>query len=239
MNAQYHTTGKELPCVNKVFKVFAHVGISETGETNLTEEEIVETVEAVNKYFEPICISFEVCKIDTMWNYTFNVPREHLYEEMHATFGEDHLIDLYFCFMEFGGPFLCGRTDGTILSDDEGAVYTHKQCPRGLAHELGHLFGLLDTFVPGNNNSLVDYSNCETTGDLICDTPADPFDGSRLEYFIYDCRFIYDGKDANGDYYLTEVGNIMSAYFPCYCGFSRDQLLKMVETYNATPNRFW
>jgi len=51
---------------------------------------------------------------------------------------------------------------------------------RVFSHELGHTFGLAHTFA--NNSSpvvasreLVARTNCTTTGDLLCDTPADPF----------------------------------------------------------------
>ena len=239
LNAQFHTTGKDLPCVNKNFKVVAHVGVNQNGETEITEAEIRESVEAVNQYFEPICVSFTVCKIDTMSNYNFNYPQEHLYEEMHATFGEEHLIDIYYCFMQVGGPQICGRTVGNILDELEGAVYLNKSCTEVLVHEFGHLFGLRDTYTASTFDELADNSNCETTGDLICDTPADPYDGGILSLYIDDCEFVFQGQDPNGDFYLTEVGNIMSAYVPCYCGFSRQQYLKMVETFNASPNRFW
>lgn len=238
-NAQFHATGKDLPCINKEFKILAHIGQTIDGDPGITEEEVIASVEAVNEFFAPICVSFSVCEIEYMDNYNFNFPREHLFEEMHALFGEAHVIDVYFCIINIGGSRVCGVTEGNILDLNEGAIYLHKNCPEVLVHELGHLFGLLDTHTFGPNNTFVDNSNCETTGDFICDTPADPFDGSPLFVFLSGCDFVFPGVDPNGDYYLTEVGNIMSAYVPCYCGFSREQYLKMLETYNDSPHRFW
>jgi hypothetical protein len=43
-----------------------------------------------------------------------------------------------------------------------------------LIHEMGHCFNLYHTHELKFGQELVDGSNCETAGDLICDTPADP-----------------------------------------------------------------
>ena len=91
---------------------------------------------------------------------------------------------------------------------------------------------------------LVDGSNCATAGDLLCDTPADPFGQTNATpeelaliaqgllvsaFYGPSCEFIYEIKDPNGEYYQPDMGNIMSAY-PCKCGFTQDQYRLMVET---------
>lgn len=110
---------------------------------------------------------------------------------------------------------------------------------RLVPHELGHNFNLIHTY--GNNNGgggsteLVTRgagANCLTDGDLVCDTPADPYNmpGANLIYDNNNCPS-YDpnstARDANGDPYAPSIPNIMSYYFPCTHLFSPGQYDRM------------
>jgi len=107
-----------------------------------------------------------------------------------------------------------------IPNEDTGGYY-----PRAIMHEIGHVLGLFHPhrqnrhnpdfeFVP-RNEEFVNGTNCCTTGDYVCDTPADPG--------ICDQRAIFDNcnwsnpdmlTDSNGDVYVNvDAQNIMS-----YCG---------------------
>ena len=44
---------------------------------------------------------------------------------------------------------------------------------RTATHEIGHWLGLLHTFQSGCGSSVIDSTNCSTTGDYICDTPPE------------------------------------------------------------------
>jgi hypothetical protein len=104
---------------------------------------------------------------------------------------------------------------------------------RVMQHEFGHYFGLPHTF-EGSGAELANGSNCTTAGDLICDTPSDPYvDGDDPNSYVDgNCKFISMKKDANGQYYDPMVGNIMSYYSDaCVCGFTHDQYMKMAKTY--------
>lgn len=90
-----------------------------------------------------------------------------------------------------------------------------------IPHELGHNFNLYHTF--GNTNSgnsaeLVTRgagANCSSAGDLLCDTPADPytFPGGNIQHNSQGCQvYAGTGTDANGDTYNPQMGNIMSYY---------------------------
>ncbi len=100
----------------------------------------------------------------------------------------------------------------------------------GLAHELGHVMGLLHTHESGATcPELVDGSNCTTCGDLICDTKASP----NLNYDtvkVNDATCEYRGADvdANNMLYNPDVHNIMSYNFlHCIDEFSADQGARM------------
>jgi hypothetical protein len=100
---------------------------------------------------------------------------------------------------------------------------------RLVPHELGHTFNLLHTF-----ESYLGYervtrgagANCSTAGDLVCDTPADPygrFSGTTNCVSgcppSYTCTFVDDQNNR----YTPSPTNIMSYYFPCVHDFTAGQ----------------
>jgi uncharacterized repeat protein (TIGR01451 family) len=110
---------------------------------------------------------------------------------------------------------------------------------RLVPHELGHTFNLIHTF--GDNNGTAGTTelvtrgagaNCSATGDLLCDTPADPYgkQGANLINDANGCP-IYNpnstARDANNALYSPSVQNIMSYYFPCTHNFTAGQYDRM------------
>ncbi|MEZ0541978.1 GEVED domain-containing protein [Fibrella arboris] len=102
---------------------------------------------------------------------------------------------------------------------------------RILPHELGHAFGLAHTYQGnvGNSPELVtrgNGANCAITGDLLCDTPADPYGlpGASTTVDIDGC-LQYSGviTDAQGFRYAPLVNNIMSYYAACTHAFTEGQ----------------
>ena len=79
--------------------------------------------------------------------------------------------------------------------------------------------------------------NCYTTGDLLCDTPADPSPAGAS-----DANCNYTGtpeKDINGDYYTPEIANIMS-YYPSACVsklFTTEQYRRIAKCYIDSRNK--
>lgn len=101
---------------------------------------------------------------------------------------------------------------------------------RVVPHELGHTFNLLHTHETAYGNELVTRgagANCDVTGDLVCDTPADPyglFTGADYTCVSgcppnYTCTFV----DEQTNTYMPSPTNIMSYYFPCVHDFSAGQ----------------
>lgn len=120
------------------------------------------------------------------------------------------------------------------ISVPDSAVVIIPSTGRGIEHELGHTFGLYHTFHDEFGLELANGSNCATTGDLLCDTPADPNVTLRSG-----CLFNYDGKDSNDDYYRTEIGNFMTHYFCAHCFFTTSQYEKMAKTYLESEFKMW
>ena len=226
-----HSLAKELPCVNQNFNVFYHVALDSLRETGLTQAEIDASLSAANKFFAPICITFTFCGIDTMENYNFDsLAQQSESNEWATLYPGPSRLNIYVS-GELHEPEICGYA-GT-----GGKVVLKKGCGGSLVHELGHFFGLPHTFA-GNGTENVDGSNCETAGDGICDTPADPYDPDAEFSYQDGCTFTWTGLDANGQFYQPDMGNIMS-YYDCDCGFTRGQYLRMVEVYNSTIRKLW
>jgi Secretion system C-terminal sorting domain len=109
---------------------------------------------------------------------------------------------------------------------NKGVVYSRSVLP----HEMGHFFGLLHPFLgfedgpfcegqlnvdsPGCVNGIIENqsgSNCETAGDMICDTPPDYFFG----FCSSEC--VFDGLvfDCEGNQVFTMENNMMSFFSNC------------------------
>jgi hypothetical protein len=233
-------TLERLPCIDKKFSIIVHIVRDNTPAAGITEAQILENVDTLNKKFAPICVSFEVCEFRYIDNSYYNTIKNQNWEEMQILYNEKNRINLYYVDAIESPAGACGFAGlGCITNlNSEGIVI--KKLPscvgstsKTLAHEMGHYFSLLHTF-QGSGTELVDGSNCTTAGDLICDTPSDPFvDGDDpANYVDGSCKFISMLQDANGDFYDPMVGNIMS-YYPdnCACGFTHDQYMKMAKKY--------
>lgn len=121
-------------------------------------------------------------------------------------------------------------TRSFILNQDNELDLAHRLLP----HEIGHNFGLFHTFgtASGGTTELVTRgpgANCTTDGDLLCDTPADPFGrpGASTLY-VNGCQ-TYNGTatDAQGNAYAPSMTNIMSYYLPCTHDFTAEQYDRM------------
>lgn len=107
---------------------------------------------------------------------------------------------------------------------------------KSFSHELGHYLGLYHTFETRNGTELVTRgagSNCETAGDLVCDTPADPYSSipaaSADRTLCGTANFTGVYKDANGDTYKPDLKNLMTYYGQdCRLGFTDGQIQRIL-----------
>lgn len=225
-------------CLNKELSVVFHVVLDSNYAPGINLNTALDTAIAkLNRGFKPICLSFKRCSLNLIKNYNYNIFKvDSMMDAIMATDYVPKVINIYIVdeiisnadgspagvgFMP-GGPdaiFIC-RT--SIASD------------KVLNHEMGHFFGLFHTFETDFGTSLVNGSNCATTGDLICDTEADPYPNGRI--YSAPCEFQPGPADLNGHYFIPPLGNTMS-YWGCYCGFSVQQFDRMV--YNYLHHRFY
>ncbi|WP_020538978.1 hypothetical protein [Lewinella cohaerens] len=227
-------------CLDREFVVMAHL-VRDTFQTiNSTPEEIEAALELANLWFEPICTKFVLRQVDTIDNFQYSIPENsNVLDQLWANHHENNRINLYIVSdVSFVSPEPTFATFEGILQNDRGGILINSlqlnDAPVWLVHGLGHYCGLLDTN-EDFTSQLVNGDNCETTGDEICDTPADPYNPNDPEiglssYVNMECRFIFSGLDANSEFYLTQTGNAMSLYpAQCWCGLTYGQFERMAE----------
>ncbi len=225
----------ELPCLDKRFSVQVHIVLDSLGEANITETDIEEQFNSINGDFDDICVSFEVCDFNYIENFQWDTMEEagnYQWNQMLDAHHQDFRINVFYIeFIEDGAAGFAGL--GAInVTDGNGICMTKAGGAGTLLHEMGHYWGLEHTFSTDNGAELADGSNCATAGDLICDTPADPYvDPGESSDYETNCIFVSQLTDANGDFYDPDVGNIMS-YYDCACHFSYDQYNAMADLYS-------
>lgn len=242
-----HTQNEPLPCIEKTFSLVVHTPKDSLGDIYIREDQVQAAIDTMNVYFAPICARFELCEINVIENFQYALPRNtNEWRQMKVKHQQNNRINVFIVLDIPWVPFDCGYTDlGGLEFPQRDALMLKVPCvaelPKSLSHEMGHYFGLLDTYGSETTGpELVDGSNCETAGDLICDTPADPYvpgDTLRPKYLDPDifCRFVFQGRDQVGQYYVPDVGNMMTLYpDTCRCGFTQQQFLKMTDKYRAS-----
>lgn len=122
--------------------------------------------------------------------------------------------------------------------DRDWIVMRHSQSDNGstFSHEIGHWFNLKHTFQGSDENVTRDPAdacyNCTTTGDLLCDTPADFKDSNFSSY--PSCNYLDSDTDncATPVAYNPSPSNIMSYAGKCRFMFTQGQVLRMKTSYD-------
>ncbi len=101
-----------------------------------------------------------------------------------------------------------------------------------LPHEIGHNFNLIHTFDSSNGFELVNGSNCATAGDLVCDTPADPYKRfpAATSNCVAGCPPAYVcniTEPVTGSRYSPMPNNLMSYYGVCNYAFTPGQYARI------------
>ena len=230
-NVQQAASTAPIKCLNKKLSLAIHIITDSLNHTNVTQLQINNALATLNADFAPICLSFFICKQDTIYNYKyyqFDQVKET--PEVHSIYEVHNMINVYIV-----GSIIPAPEAGFAGKVGDYMVLTHGCINDGKcwSHEMGHFFSLAHTFETANGSELVNESNCLTAGDAICDTPADinpaPVNAS--------CQWIGTNTDANGDYYTPVIGNIMSYHpAPCKTPFTIGQLNNIINWYLTFRN---
>lgn len=203
--------------------------------------EIQEEIEKANEVYSREGIAFFMCGspriIKDYGEYTFDGA-----EALNNANYVPNTINLYYVdsIISPTGGSLCGLSKYPYKTPIENryVMLTDECASNGttLIHELGHFYGLFHTHETYFGHELVDQSNCEQAGDLLCDTPADPT--LNLPGYMDLCTYIGRVVDRNGDRYRPEVSNFMS-YAPYFCqsAFTDDQF-EIIRTIHQNQNNY-
>jgi hypothetical protein len=234
-------------CLQKTLSIYVHIVLDSNGQANLLVSDIQKTVDALNKAFDPICLSFKICKVDSIVNWKYDLftrdsPPE--LEEMLTLYYTDKVINWFFV-QTIVDP---GGADGfAAMPGGRDFVFLQKAAgkdPKGITaiHEMGHFFGLFhtweidnDAITSDNDKENIVRLNCDTLGDMICDTEADPY---PLGLVNNACQ--YSGLKQGNKWYIPPMDNYMS-YWPraCICRFTTGQYNRMVDQYLNFRNYLW
>lgn len=209
------------------------------GSGGLNTSELNKAFDNVNSIYQDAYLNFFICDgieyIDDDSFTHLKIGDEKNFTETNYVPG---LINIYFTnhIENLSNESICGFSNNVGRDD---MIVMNNSCSlngSSLPHELGHFFSLLHTHGPANSTSeLVDGSNCDTDGDGICDTPADP--GLNTVNIDRSCNYLGTETDANGSDYNPDTSNIMSySRKECRTFFSEQQLARMYAFYMTTKS---
>ncbi|WP_100612239.1 zinc-dependent metalloprotease [Confluentibacter lentus] len=220
----------------------AHIIRTSQGSDGLDVDDLKQTIDNLNAIFKDIYIQFSLSDninyIDNDAFYHFNKSDESELTKNNYTEGA---LNIYFAnnLKNESNNNICGYAN---ITKNANIIFMQNSCAindSSLAHEIGHFLSLIHTHGPNDNatTELVNGTNCDTDGDGVCDTPADPKLGSNN---LDSCNYIGTATDANGDKYQPDTYNLMSySYKGCRTRFSKQQQARMYAFFLYTKMQFF
>ncbi|RDB04612.1 hypothetical protein DVG78_18170 [Runella aurantiaca] len=225
--------------------VKAHILRKNDGTGGLSLTDLNTSLAQINRYFQNIGSGLQLyfCGSPNIINNTAYYDYNNT-EELALCNANNvsNAINIYFPnSIRFGSLTVSGYAYFPSTLSISNSLFIQAQAAtdnRTLAHELGHYFNLLHTFQNSNNtnNAEREYvtrnamqgANCTLKGDLLCDTPADPY--GRDSVAIQGCTYTGTARDPQGQVYAPSLSNIMS-YYPVSCGsdFTLGQYARMAD----------
>lgn len=225
-----------------------HVVRDSNGNGGLSDERLVRALDDANLYYANGGIRFcwpgPTDYIDDD-DFYFNIDTMAEIDALRQTNVVPNTVNIYFTenLAYEGGP-ICGISSFTF-SDVQGIVIANgctatDENHSTFSHEIGHYFDLFHTHETAFGDECADGSNCDTAGDLLCDTPADP--GLGTHNVDENCAYVGNETDpCNNDPYNPDPTNLMS-YSRKHCrdNFSAQQDGRALATLqNLRPELMW
>jgi hypothetical protein len=226
-----------------------HISRKNDGSNPATDaSRIAKIMEDINRNFLESKIQFETVEIrfldNSLWNRQFQKQDDFTEFRDLLRFENANALNIFY-FFSLSDDDEFGSISATALFPDQGnniKLSTSAFAPNNsttVTHEIGHYLGLFhtdDDFKDSQGRTeLVDGSNCENTGDKICDTPASPVLDDTL--IGTNCNYIGTLTDANGTPYTPDILNYMTTFagkdannITCRRRFSPQQNEAMIST---------
>jgi PKD repeat protein len=202
------------------------------GNTAVSENDVINRINDANEEFADSYMSFYIC--DGINYITDNALYNYNYSEQEQLlqYNQENIMNIYFMnsITTNSGGGICGFTyfpQG--FSSNLDILVMSANCSGNLyntfTHELGHHFGVEHTHGPVNGiltSELVSGANCNSAGDYICDTAADPqLSSANVSSVncIYSPNTSPPPSDAQGQFFDPDTSNFMS-YAPQSCRYN-------------------
>jgi len=211
----------------------AHIIRQSNGSGGLSLADLNKALVQTNSFYINSNIQFYLCGssphyIDNSTYYDLDNSEENA---LCSANDVNNAINVYFAnSISFGSLLVAGYAYFPGNSNTTNRIFIQSSSAsdsRTMPHELGHYFNLYHTFqgstsTPISDRELVTRSyssgaNCQTMGDLLCDTPSDPYGRSQDSTQVIGCNYVGNAKDAHGQLFSPSLSNIMS-YYPVSCG---------------------
>lgn len=213
-----------------------HIVRRSNGTGGIDTTQLITAIANLNITFNQVGIRFYIQgSTDEIWNDDFytNITTRAGIDTLRQTNRVENAINIYFTeSFSSGSGALCGissftfsPTQGIVMANGcAGVTFNRATFP----HELGHYFDLYHTHETAFGIECSTGTNCQTAGDLICDTPADP----QIGHHNINGGCTYVGLEIDpctaGPTYDPDVLNVMSAAPRlCRTRFSQEQIDRM------------
>jgi Tol biopolymer transport system component len=222
-----------------VIPVSVHIVRRSDGTDGISPLDVAQSMLDANNAFAGSGLTFcqfgEIIYIDSDAFY-LNINTQTEIDALRSTAVILNTINVYFTEnLALPGLPLCGISSFTF-GGVQGIVMANSCTSAGgnhstFAHEIGHYFDLFHTHETALGVECTNGSNCGATGDLLCDTPADPTLGAAN--VNGQCAYVGGGAGpcAGDGPYTPDPSNHMS-YAPhaCRINFSNQQRQRALAT---------
>lgn len=225
-------------------KLQVHVIRRSNGTGGLSENNVELSLQQAIETYEQLNVTFDYCNTNYIDNddyfeetqYSLSTSSQEF--EMALANNVPDAINIYYVpDAMYGTSPVCGWSSFPSYETQYGKNWTvmDNNCATNgstLAHELGHYFNLLHTHETARGSENVARSgnctNCTTTGDELCDTPADPRLSSSSNVNS-SCNYYGSYTDSCGENYNPDETNVMSySRKLCRINFSPGQIDRML-----------
>ena len=223
--------------IEKSFKINAHIVQHPITPSDLNEATVRAAIAQLNQHFSGAQISFKLeanISRSKSLNYLSDIlTSQQIEKTITDPLDIKNTINLYLVqtnsLLEGYTPVLSEGFKDYALFNLNQIFISHKAIkhPATVAHEYGHFFNLQHTFginpFEASTSELPDGSNCQFTGDFICDTPPDP--NGQLD--CCDCSYLGTTIPTSTQFNPL-TNNFMSYYkYCCRTAFTPGQLRAM------------